>query len=913
MTREFLSRFLALFGRKRRDRALDEEIRAHLDLLADEYLQRGMSPGEARAAARRDFGGVEQMKEQYRDRHGWPFLESLAQDARYTARTLRRDAVFSVVAVLTLALGIGTTTTIFGGVKAVLLDPLPYPDAGRIAQIIETSPDGSRNAGTFGMYRGLVDRARSFEAMAVMKPWQPTMTTDDQPERFEGQRVSARYFDVLRVSLASGRTFQAADDQRGATNVVILSDALWRRRFGGDPAIVGRSITLDDTRYTVVGVAPRDFENVLAPSAEIWAPLQYDMSLGSAWGHHLSTVGRLRNGITPGAASREIDEVGHAVLNEWRPATYGQRVQFVVTPLGTEITRAVRPSLLAVLGAVVLLLVVASVNVTNLLLTRGAKRRSELMMRMALGAGRARLVRLVLVESVLLAAAGGALAVGASALGVRALVAFAPAQLPRANAIRVDGVVFVFATVVTTLVGLLAGLIPALQASRQASPGAMRAAGRSITDRQAARRTLVAAEVALAVVLLVSAGLLFRSFQRLFAVAPGFDPSGRITMQVQTSGQRFDKAATERFFTRALEAVRDVPGVETAAFTSQLPLSGDDDEYGARFEDDPDRGYNIFRYAVSSGYFEAMSIAVRRGRAIDARDAASSPPIVVISESLARRQVPRAGSHRSASASRAANRAVVHDRGRRGGRATGVARGEPARRRLPRHESVLVRGPFPFPRREGPRRRGPPDARAAQRDLVGGQGSADRAGRDARRSGRGVSRDATVRTDTVRSVCDRGAVIGNDWSLRSPVGQRHRTPSRNRHPRRPWRHAPRHTGSRRSPGARAHRVWSWSRSAHCGRDESCTCEPVVRRHAPRSRHLRRRNRAACGRGGTRLCGARLAGDAHRARCGAESRVVHRCFRRGLAPKNWRPYSDARGAARRRRSGSPVPAARCRST
>jgi putative ABC transport system permease protein len=637
MTREFLSRFLALFWRRRSEAGLDEEIRGHLDLLTADHVRSGMSLAEARAAARRDFGGVARTKEQYRDRYGWPFLESLAQDARYTARTLRRDAVFSVVAVLTLALGIGATTTIFGGVKAVLLDPLPYADAGRLTQIIETSPDGTRNAGTFGMYRGLVDRARSFEAMAVVKPWQPTMTTDDQPERFEGQRVSARYFDVLRVSPAAGRTFQAAEDQPGATNVVILSDALWRRRFGGDPAIVGRSITLDDTRYAVVGVAPRDFENVLAPSVEIWAPLQYDMSLGSAWGHHLSTVGRLRNGITPGAASREIDEIGHAVLNEWRPATYGQHVQFVVTPLGTEITRAVRPSLLAVLGAVVLLLVVASVNVTNLLLTRGAKRRSEFMMRMALGAGRARLVRLVLVESVLLAAAGGALAVGASALGVRALVAFAPAQLPRANAIRVDGVVFVFATVVTTLVGLLAGLIPALQASRRVSPGAMRA-GRSITDRQAARRTLVAAEVALAVVLLVSAGLLFRSFQRLFAVAPGFDPSGRITMQVQTSGRRFDKAATERFFTRALEAVRDVPGVETAAFTSQLPLSGDDDEYGARFEDDLVRGYNIFRYAVSSGYFEAMNIAVRRGRAIDARDAASSPPIVVISESLARRK-----------------------------------------------------------------------------------------------------------------------------------------------------------------------------------------------------------------------------------------------------------------------------------
>jgi len=633
--RSAIRRLLGVFKRRHSDVSLDEEIRTHLDLLAGEFVRRGMTPGQAWAAARREFGGVDQIKEKYRDQRGWPWVDAMMQDARYAVRTLRRDSVFCVVSILTLTLGIATTTAIFGGVKAVLLDPLPYDDGDRVAEIVETTATGARSAGTFGMFRGLVDLTRSFEAMAVLKPWQPTMTSSGQPERLEGQRVSALYFDVLRVVPASGRSFQAADDRPGTANVVILSDALWRRRFGGDPAIIGRPITLDDQAYTIVGIAPADFENVLAPSAEIWTPLQYEMSLGAAWGHHLRTIGRLRRGVTVGAASREIDEIGHAVLNEWRPPSYGRGVVLGVNPLGSEITRAIRPSLLAVFGAVCLVLVIACVNVTNLLLARGAKRRDEFMLRMALGAGRRRLIRLVLVESVLLALAGGALALVAANVGVHTLVALAPPELPRAHTIHMDGAVFAFAAAVAALAGLFAGLIPALQVSRETSPAVMR------TTRSSTRGALVVAEVALAVVLLVSAGLLFRSFQRLFAVSPGFEASGRITLQVQASGVRFDRAGTDRFFARALEAVREVPGIESAAFTSQLPLSGDDDEYGARFEsDDPSAVYNVFRYAVSPGYFEAMGIAIRSGRALDDRDAPGSPGAVVISESLARRRFP---------------------------------------------------------------------------------------------------------------------------------------------------------------------------------------------------------------------------------------------------------------------------------
>ena len=569
-------------------------------------------------------------------------MRTFWQDLHYGARMLAKKPGFTLIAVLTLALGVGATTAIFSAVSPILFEPLPYPHPDRIAAVSETYSNGARTGGTFGMYRGLAERGRSFDALAVSKTWQPTMTGAAEPERFDGQRVSAEYFRVLGVAPALGRDFQAADDRTGGPRVVIISDALWRRRFGGDPSVVGRQVTLDDNPYTVVGVMPGGFENVLAPSAEAWAPLQYDMSLGTAWGHHLRTVGRLRPGLSAEQATREVDALGHAVLDEQHPESYDPRVKFLVSPLQNEVTAGVRPALLAVLGAVALLLLIACVNVTHLLLARGAQRRGEFAVRAALGAGRARLARQILTESLLLAMVGGAVGLMVAAFGADALKALSPPGLPRAAAIGVDGTVFAFALGVSALVGLTVGLVPALHTPRgdlraELQQNSLRAAG----SHQGLRRALVVAEVALALVLLVGAGLLLRSLERLFAISPGFNASHLLTMQVHTSGRRFDKEADERFFARALEAARQVPGVAGAGFTSQLPLSGDDDEYGARFEGDgPDAGYNVFRYAVSPGYFETLGIPLRRGRLLDARDAAGAPPALVISESLARRKFP---------------------------------------------------------------------------------------------------------------------------------------------------------------------------------------------------------------------------------------------------------------------------------
>jgi putative ABC transport system permease protein len=386
---------------------------------------------------------------------------------------------------------------------------------------------------------------------------------------------------------------------------------------------------------------PPGFDNVLAPAAELWTPLQYDMSLGTAWGHHLRTIGRLKTGITLEQATKEIDALAHAVLQERRPETYGPNVRFVIASLQDEVTRGIRPALIAVVGAVALLLVIAGVNVTNLLLARGAQRRSEFAVRAALGAGRGHLIRQVLTESLLLAFLGGAVGLALAAFGADALKALSPPGLPRVEAIGLDRTIFLFALGSSALVGVLVGLIPALQISRDnLQIDLQKSSSRIFGGHQWTRRALVVAEVALALVLLVSAGLLWRGLNRLFATNPGFDASRILTMQVHASDRRFNKETNDYFFAQALESVRQVPGVMSAAFTSQLPLSGDDDEYGISEGNNSKVAYNVFRYAVSPGYFETLGLPLRRGRLLNAHDRAGSPLALVISESLARRMFP---------------------------------------------------------------------------------------------------------------------------------------------------------------------------------------------------------------------------------------------------------------------------------
>jgi putative ABC transport system permease protein len=640
--------FSALVHRHAADQDVADEVEHYLEQATAAWMARGFSSQDARRAARLELGSPSVAREQVRS-SGWEHtIRTLLTDLRYAARQLLRNRGFALVTSLTLALGIGAGTAIFSAVKPILFEPLPYPHAAQLMMLSEMRSDGAPRPVSFGTFRGLQERSRSFGAMAVMKPWQPAMVGSGQPERFEGQRVSADYFRALGISPVLGRDFQPADDQFQGPNVVVLSDRLWRLRFAADRTIVGKQIKLDDNLFTVIGVMPRSFENVLPTAAELWAPLQYDPSLpadGKEWGHHLRMVGRLRPGVSGSQTRNELNVILRPLAQTYAngyKSSGGPPDGMVINRLQDDIARAVKPALLAILGAVGLVLLIVCVNVTNLLLALGARRRGEFAMRAALGAGRMRMIHQVLTESLLLAAIGGVLGLGVAVFGVRALVALSPPGLPRVGAIHIDGAVFAFGLVITTAIGLIVGLLPALQASHTDPQSGLQQSSRtSAGGRQSTRRALAVSQVALALVLLVTAGLVLRSLETLFAIDPGFDASHLLTMQVQQYGHQFDSdSARVRFLTHALEAVNQVAGVTSAAFTSQLPLSGDFDVYGVQFESHTATADGALRYAVSPGYFETARIPLLRGRLFDERDNALTPGVVVISESLAKGKFP---------------------------------------------------------------------------------------------------------------------------------------------------------------------------------------------------------------------------------------------------------------------------------
>ena len=645
-----------LFFRKRVDDDLAEEIREHMAERTAALMAQGRDPEEAAREARRAFGNITLARERSVEVWQWRWLENLLADLRFALHQLRHHPGFTVVGILTLALGIGASTAIFSAVNPILFKPLPYPHPGRIMMIWSTF-QGTRSEVAFGTYRELAERSRSFDATAIFEPWRPALTGGSQPERLEGQSVSASFFRALGVSPTLGRDFRASEDVFNGPKVVILSDKFRHRLFHDDPAILGRTVKLDDDSYTVIGVMPPDFEDVLAPAAEIWTPTQYDTrhitnSFNSwEWGNHLRMVGRLKPGINRLQVIEELGQIAHTPWPQLpRPRWASLQHGLIVDSLQDDIAHTVKPALLAVLGAVILVLAIASVNVVNLVLARGFQRRGEFAVRGALGASKRRIIGQLITESLLLASFGGMAGIAAAVAGLRALVALSPAELPRRSAMAIDPAALFFALALTTIVGIAAGLIPAIHVSRdELQAGLQQNSRRSAGGHASTRRALVVVEVSLALILLISAGLLLRSMGRLLAIDPGFHPSHLLTMQVVTSGHQFDNPASapgigdrtrRRFFEQALDAVRHVSGVQQAAFTSLLPLSDDppvDALYGAQFEDQgADAGYNIFRYAISPGYCQTMGIALLSGRFLDERDTASAPQAALISQSLAR-------------------------------------------------------------------------------------------------------------------------------------------------------------------------------------------------------------------------------------------------------------------------------------
>jgi putative ABC transport system permease protein len=660
LLRQLTHGFRGLTRRAARDRDLDEELRQFYDEAAADLEAGGLSPEDARRAARRQLGNPVVAQEEARS-YGWEnALATFLSDLRFAVRQLRRNPGFAAISILTLALAIGAVTAIFSAIDPVLFRPLPYPHPGRLLMIWNTYK-GARFDGAYGTFLELRQRSHSFESMATFEPWQPALTGNAEPERLDGQVVCYTFFHVLGVSPALGRDFVPSDDVLRGPLVVILSDSLWRRQFHADPGIIGRAIRLSDNPFTVIGVMPRGFTDVLDPSAQLWSTEQYDISQiaksfnGPVWGDHLRIVGRLRPGIPAAQAAQELDAISH---NPWpqfpRPRWASLRQGLLVDSLQDDIAHTVRPALLAVFAAVMLVLAIACVNVVNLVLARGVRRRGEFALRGALGAPNRRLALQLLTENLLLAFLGGALGVGVAFAGVRALIALSPAELPRLDAIAVDPAALVFALGLTTLIGLAAGLVPALHVSRgPLHSGLLQISHRVAGHHARTRRGLIVFEVALALTLLISAGLLLHSMRRLLALSPGFDSAHLLTLQVQSVGHQFDNPAQDptagdraryRFFEQALDAVRSVPGVRQAAFTSLLPLSDDPDVdaiYGGHFDNDAaDGGRNVFRYAVSPGYVQAMGIPLRSGRWFTERDDLAAPHVALISESLARTQFP---------------------------------------------------------------------------------------------------------------------------------------------------------------------------------------------------------------------------------------------------------------------------------
>ena len=576
-------------------------------------------------------------------------MSGFLHDLRHAARRLSKNPGFTAVAVLTMALGIGGTTAIYSVVRAVLLKPLGFAQPDRLVTLEEREKDGSPSNTSFATYVDWRARSRSFEEIAASSYWSPTLAGGGgrDAERLEGLRVTDGFFRLLGIQPALGRDFLPSEQQRGNHRVVILGHGLWMRRFGGDPAAVGRTTVISDAPYLVVGVLPADFESIFSPVAgrptEIWAPLAYGAA--EPWAcrdcRHLRALGRIAPGVTPEAARAEMDAISRALVGEY-PGSYAA-AGVLVTPLSQKLTAGSRSALWALAAAVGLVLLIGCANVATLLFGRAAERRSEVAVRRALGASRGRLARLVIAEAVELSAAGGALGLAATSWLLTALKTSAP-QLPRLAATRIDGSVLLFTIAASVATGLLFGAMPALSISREEPEPALReGAGRGASGRtRRVERLLVAFDVALALALLFGAGLLVKSMSRLMHADPGFRTERLLTMQVNLSGPASEKdPAILAFFDRVRAAVVGLPGVVSVGFVSQIPLGGDFDQCGIHAEDrpsaNPAEDPDADRYAATPGYLSTMGIPIVRGRGILESDRSDALPVVLVNETLAKR------------------------------------------------------------------------------------------------------------------------------------------------------------------------------------------------------------------------------------------------------------------------------------
>ena len=570
----------------------------------------------------------------------------LWHDLRYALRTLRQSPGFAAAAIGTLALGIGANTAIFSVMDAVLLRPLPYPASERLALVGDRTPSGGAGNVGFLTFLDLRARNRTFASMSAIRLWAPTLLNGGEAERVPAMRVSGNFFDVLGVRPALGRGFLAEEDRPDRWRVLVLSDGLWRRRFGADPSVIGRRIRMNDADYQIIGVMPASYEPLLSAhfyqAAQMWAPMGYDPAASNSCRscQHLKAFGRLREGVSFDQARSDLDRVRRELAAEY-PTDYPAGVMAAI-PLGEELTGRIRPALYVLFGAVGFVLLIACANVANLMLARSFGRSREMAVRSALGASRGRLLRQLLTESLILSAAGGAAGVAAAIALQSGLAGLAPISLPRIDRIAIDWRVLGFGALVTVGTGALAGLLPALRLSASGLSQAMASGARSSAGAAStkARRLLAIADLTLAVVLLVGAGLMLKSVTRVLRVPLGFQPDRVLTLQLSLVGTAYaEDSRVLAFQDRLLARVREIPGVEGAALAGQIPLGGNGDEWGfhvqGRSTVNPAEDPNVERYAVTADYFRVMGVGLKRGRLVGADDRADSPPVLVVSETAA--------------------------------------------------------------------------------------------------------------------------------------------------------------------------------------------------------------------------------------------------------------------------------------
>jgi putative ABC transport system permease protein len=572
-------------------------------------------------------------------------MDNFWQDLRYGMRMLLKHKSVTAIAVLSLALGIGANTAIFSLVDAVLLRPLPFHEPDRLVMVWEEASriGFPRNTPAPANYADWKAQNQSFEDLAALRYGSYNLTDENEPEKVEAQAVTANFFPLLGVVPVRGRSFAPEEDQPEGNKVVLLSYSLWQRRFGGDPELIGKELLLDGQQHTVIGVMPSGFQ-FLAKETDMWLPMAFTArDLANRGGHYLTVVGRLKPGVTLAQGQDDIAAITHHI-NETNP-TPGFELGSVVISLREQLAGNVRPMLLVLLGAVGLVLLIACANIANLLLARGAARYREIAVRTALGAGRHRIVRQLLTESMLLAVAGGVAGLFIAWLSFSFLKQIIPSSMALNANVQIDAKVFGFMLLLSLFTGIIFGLTPALQAARiDLNVVLKQGGGRTGTGagHRRLRGALVVTEIALALVLLVGAGLLIQTFLRLRALDIGVNPENVLTLRTSLPRSKYSELPKRvAFYEQVLERVRALPGVVAAGYTSAVPLTWKGGTNGFTVEGaDPQPGQDANTRQVSAGYMETMNINLRQGRFFDDHDDAQSQPVTIINETMARQYWP---------------------------------------------------------------------------------------------------------------------------------------------------------------------------------------------------------------------------------------------------------------------------------